>query len=60
LWPRWFAHDGVHLHPAHLPQLMSKTAALHLIENCAALPYLPGLRVPYYVYVGRKRDNAGN
>jgi S-adenosylmethionine-diacylgycerolhomoserine-N-methlytransferase len=54
LWPRWFAHDGVHLHPDHLPQLMSKTAALHLIENCAALPYLPGLRVPYYIYVGRK------
>ena len=54
LWPRWFAHDGVRLHPDHLPQLMRKTTTLHLIENCAALPYVPGLRVPYYIYIGRK------
>jgi S-adenosylmethionine-diacylgycerolhomoserine-N-methlytransferase len=54
LWPRWFAHDGVHLHPDHLPQLMLRTETLHLIEGRAALPYLPGLRAPYFIHVGRK------
>jgi S-adenosylmethionine-diacylgycerolhomoserine-N-methlytransferase len=56
LWPRWFAHDGVHLHPGHLPLLMKSTDTLHLREAHAALPYLPGVQVPYYIHVGRKRQ----
>jgi S-adenosylmethionine-diacylgycerolhomoserine-N-methlytransferase len=59
-WPRWFAHDGVHLNPQHLPWLFAHTTALHLRESRAGLPYLPGLRVPYYVYVGRKPAVAKN
>jgi S-adenosylmethionine-diacylgycerolhomoserine-N-methlytransferase len=54
LCPRWFAHDGVYLCSGHLPELMRKTATRHLREDRAALPYLPGLRVPYYIHVGRK------
>jgi S-adenosylmethionine-diacylgycerolhomoserine-N-methlytransferase len=54
LWPRWFAHDGVYLSSDHLPQLMRQTATVRLREGRAALPYLPGLRVPYYIHVGRK------
>jgi S-adenosylmethionine-diacylgycerolhomoserine-N-methlytransferase len=54
-WPRWFAHDGVHLDPRHLPELMANTEAVHCAERRAGVPYLPGLRVPYYLYVGRKR-----
>jgi S-adenosylmethionine-diacylgycerolhomoserine-N-methlytransferase len=53
-WPRWFRHDGVRLSPDHLPELMSRTEPVHCEEGLATLPYLPGLRVPYYIYVGRK------
>lgn len=53
-WPRWFRHDGVHLSSEHLPELVSRTEPVHCEERFASLPYLPGLRVPYYIYVGRK------
>lgn len=54
-WRRWFAHDGVHLDRAHVEELRALTETVTLRESTAALPYLPGLRVPYYVYVGRRR-----
>lgn len=53
-WRRWFAHDGVHLDRAHVEQLQQLTEPVTLRESNAALPYLPGLRMPYYIYVGRK------
>jgi S-adenosylmethionine-diacylgycerolhomoserine-N-methlytransferase len=52
-WPRWFAHDGVHLDPAHLRTLHRWLPKHVLTEHRAPVPYLPGLRVPYYVFVGR-------
>lgn len=52
-WPRWFAHDGVHLNPAHLPCLRARLPDHELLERRAPLPYLPGISVPYYVFVGR-------
>jgi S-adenosylmethionine-diacylgycerolhomoserine-N-methlytransferase len=54
-WPRWFAHDGVHLDAAHLPELVLQTERVHCVENRGSVPYIPGVRVPYYAYVGRKR-----
>ncbi len=51
-WPRWFAHDGVFLDPEHLPYLAARSLRMHLRQGRAALPYLAGLRAPYYVYVG--------
>ncbi|MBX3660903.1 MAG: class I SAM-dependent methyltransferase [Burkholderiales bacterium] len=53
-WRRWFAHDGVHLDRAHVDTLQQLTETRVLHESTAALPYLPGLRVPYYIHVGRK------
>ena len=53
-WQRWFAHDGVYLNRAHVEVMQSLTETVSLRESNAALPYLPGLRVPYYIYVGRK------
>ena len=53
-WPRWFRHDGVRLCADHLPELISRTEPVHCEERFATLPYLPGLQVPYYIYVGRK------
>lgn len=53
-WPRWFAHDGVHLDPEHLSVLCERLPQHRLVESRARLPYLPGLRVPYYRFVGRR------
>jgi len=53
-WPRWFAHDGVHLNPAHLRTLRADLPQHELSEHRATVPYLPLIRVPYYVFVGRK------
>ena len=53
-WRRWFAHDGVYLNRTHVEVMQSLTETVSLRESNAALPYLPGLRVPYYIYVGRK------
>lgn len=54
LWPRWFAHDGVRLDSASLRALRTQLTMVHLYEGLAHVPYLPGLRVPYFVFVGRR------
>jgi S-adenosylmethionine-diacylgycerolhomoserine-N-methlytransferase len=51
-WPSWFAHDGVHLDPAHLRTLRRLLPDHALTEHRASVPYLPGLRVPYYTFIG--------
>lgn len=52
-WRRWFGHDGVRLNPHHLAHLMDRLPNHELWEGQAAVPYLPGLKVPYYRFVGR-------
>lgn len=54
-WPWWFRHDGVHLRDSTLPCLMAQLEPVYLREGMGSVPYLPGLKVPYYVYVGRRR-----
>jgi S-adenosylmethionine-diacylgycerolhomoserine-N-methlytransferase len=53
-WTQWFAHDQVHLSADHLPALCALTDKVHLHEAQGALPYVPLLRAPYYVFVGIK------
>ena len=53
-WRRWFAHDGVRLDPDHLATLAELMPRHELIEAAAPMPYLPGLRAPYYLFVGTK------
>jgi S-adenosylmethionine-diacylgycerolhomoserine-N-methlytransferase len=55
-WPRWFAHDGVRPDSRHLPALRQLLPDHRLQECTAPVPYLPGLRVPYYLFVGRRRE----
>ena len=55
-WPRWFAHDGVHPTPAHLARLRGLLPDHRCRESRAPVPYLPGLRAPYYVFVGRRGE----
>ncbi len=53
-WPRWFAHDGVHLSDAHLSRLQTMFRPLVVEQRTAAVPYLRGLRVPYYLFIGER------
>jgi S-adenosylmethionine-diacylgycerolhomoserine-N-methlytransferase len=54
LWPTWFGFDNVFLSPDHLPQLQSLFSSERLEERMGKVPYLLGLKAPYYIYVGRK------
>lgn len=57
LWPLWFAADNVHLSADHLPYLQRRfagQATVSIVEGTSRLPYLPGVRVPYYRFLGRK------
>lgn len=53
-WPVWFASDNVFLSPDHLPYLQQHLETITLEECRANVPYLPLMRVPYYVFVGQK------
>lgn len=53
-WPAWFGWDGVNPSPDHRPYLESRFETVHLEEGWGRVPYLPALRAPYYVFVGRK------
>ena len=58
LWPRWFAHDGVRLGP-ETPELLTRAVPDHALHECRGrVPYLAGLRVPYYRFVGRPGRGA--
>ena len=56
-WRHWFAHDGVHLDPQHLDTLRELFPEHRLSEHAAPVPYLPLLRAPYYLFVGRKQSD---
>lgn len=55
LWPLWFGFDNVFLSPDHLPWLESHTEVLLRLERRGRVPFLPLVRAPYYLYVGKKR-----
>jgi S-adenosylmethionine-diacylgycerolhomoserine-N-methlytransferase len=57
-WPLWFARSGVRLSREHLPYLRARLDTLYLREWRAPLPYLPYLRAPVYLFVGRRRERA--
>jgi len=59
-WPTWFASDNVFLNPDHLPFLRSRFEEQSLDEADGSIPYLPLVRVPYYVFVGRKPSYSHN
>lgn len=53
-WRTWFGHDGVRLSMRHRIELARLLPDHHIEERRAPLPYLGGLTVPYYLFVGRK------
>lgn len=55
LWPLNYAWNDVFLSKDHLPYLRSKFEQVYLGEYLGRVPYMGGLRSPYYVFIGRKR-----
>ncbi len=53
-WPVWFASDNVFPSADHVPYLHRHFKPLRFAEHRAKVPYLPLMRVPYYVFVGQK------
>ena len=56
IWPPWFATDNVFPSPDHLPFLRHHFEQVHLLEERNRLPYVPLIKTPYYVFVGRKKE----
>lgn len=57
-WPTWFGMDNVFLSPDHVPYLCRRFETQRLSESRGAIRYLPGVRVPYYVFIGRKPEKS--
>lgn len=53
-WPTWFGSDNVFLSPDHIPYLENKFQTVRLEERRGKLPYLPLIRAPHYLFLGRK------
>jgi S-adenosylmethionine-diacylgycerolhomoserine-N-methlytransferase len=53
-WPTWFALDNVSLRSDLLPLLTRCFRAEHLEEARGKVPFLCGVRAPYFVFVGQK------
>lgn len=54
-WPTWFGMDNVFPSPDHLPMLRRRFEQISLEENVGKIPWLPFVRAPHYIFVGRKR-----
>lgn len=50
----WFGHDGVDLDPARQGFLGGLFQPLLRLRQRSRVPYLPWLRAPWYLFVGRK------
>jgi S-adenosylmethionine-diacylgycerolhomoserine-N-methlytransferase len=53
-WPMWFGWDNVFLSPDQVHYLQHRFQTVKLIEGLGKVPYLLGLKAPYYVFLGRK------
>lgn len=53
-WPAWFGYSNVFLNPDHLTYLARLFEMVRLDERKGKVPYLPGMKAPYYLFVGRK------
>jgi S-adenosylmethionine-diacylgycerolhomoserine-N-methlytransferase len=51
-WRTWFGHDGVHLDAEHLATLRRLLPRHEACEYRTPVPYLPGVTVPYYLFLG--------
>jgi S-adenosylmethionine-diacylgycerolhomoserine-N-methlytransferase len=54
LWPHSYGWDNVFLSADHLPYLRHRFAPEKIEERLGRVPYMMGLKSPYYLFVGRK------
>jgi S-adenosylmethionine-diacylgycerolhomoserine-N-methlytransferase len=54
-WPFLFHLGNVFNSPDHIPYLQRRFEQTSLFESRLAISYLPLLRVPYYIFTGKKR-----
>jgi S-adenosylmethionine-diacylgycerolhomoserine-N-methlytransferase len=57
-WPFLFGIGNVFTSPDHLPYLDRRFERSYLFESRLKLPYVPLLRVPYYIFIGSKTPDA--
>ena len=57
-WTLWFAADNVFLSGDHPAMLEHQFEVERFDERAGKVPYLPLIRAPYYIFVGRKRGDA--
>jgi S-adenosylmethionine-diacylgycerolhomoserine-N-methlytransferase len=55
LWPKSYAWDDVFVSPDHVPYLRAKFEPVRFEERLGRVPYMLGLKSPYYLFLGRKR-----
>lgn len=55
-WPMWFAVDNVFLSGDHLPYLHYRFQPQYLQECRARVPFMPCVRVPYYIFIGTPKN----
>ncbi len=53
-WKLMFGWDRVWVSPAHLDYLRSTFELLYVDEQLGSVPYMMGIRSPYYVFIGRR------
>lgn len=57
-WKACFAWHHVYLSADHLPYLRDRFAARFLDEKRGRMPFMAGLRAPYYIFLGEKKAAA--
>ena len=55
-WPAWFANDNVFPSHDHVPFLHRHFEPIQFEEDRCKIPYIPFIRMPYYRFVGKKRE----
>ena len=55
-WPTWFSTDNVYPDKDHLPFLLHHFDKQDLLESRCKIPYIPFIRMPYYRFIGTKKQ----
>lgn len=55
-WPAWFSYDNVFPSHDHVPYLHKKFDLVSFEEHQTRLPWFPFFKMPYYLFIGRKRS----
>jgi len=55
-WRGWLENDNVFPSADHLPYLQRHFETIHVSEYRGKIPYLPIVRAPYYLFIGRKPE----